>query len=237
MWKRRCLKCVSALKLESLRVYFSAVTVFPAISAGSFCCKGSWSSCRCLLLLSLSSIQSLPGISAVKLVSLQMFFLLSLCTLHMPAWSFCCKAGVPVIAGVPAGVSAVTVLLAICTGIFCFSSSTCCRWSPYSVGFHAVLDVLLLQASQVLSFLLLLGSSCFSDSPMLFWHPCVLFWKYLNFLTSVLLFLCRSHRNQEQFYGSCLCYYSGYYIGSENDIYIFRRSMVYTASYSWFTMQ
>jgi hypothetical protein len=182
-------------------VSFSAVIVLLAISAWRFCCKAgvpagvflcchflpsnlcmefllkSWSTCMCLSLLSLSYLQSLHGVSVIKL---RVPVLLKLESLQV---SF----------------PTVTVLLAIC-----FSSSTCCRWSPYSVGFHAVLDVLLLQASKLLPLLLLLGSSCFSEST-LFWHPCVLFWKYLNFLTSVLLFLCRSHRNQEQFYGSCLC--------------------------------
>jgi hypothetical protein len=115
--------------------------------------------------------------------------------LAISAGSFCCKVGVPVVVRV-----------------------------PVYIDFHAVLDVLLLLASPVLSFLLLLGSSCFSEY-ILFWHPCVLFWKYLHILTSVLLF-CRRHRNQEQFYGSCLCYYSGYTIGSENDIYIHKQTLL-----------
>ncbi len=132
--------------------------------------------------MSLESLQLQVAFSAITFIP------------SISAWSFCCKTGVP------AGVCH-------CLPRYICREFLLLIWSPFCRVLHALLDVLLLLASQLLPFLLLLGSSWFSES-MLFWHPpCVLFWKYLNFLTSVLLF-CRSHRNQEQFYGSCLCYYT-----------------------------
>ncbi len=78
-----CCKLESLLSLESLQLSFSAVTVFPAISAGSFCCNLESPLSLESLQVSFSDVTVFPAISA---------------------GSFCYIPGVPVVAGVPAGV-------------------------------------------------------------------------------------------------------------------------------------
>jgi hypothetical protein len=122
----------------------SAFTVFPANSAGSFCCKLEyhcrWSPCKCLFLLSLSFLQSLHGVPAVNLEfplsqeSLQVSFSVFCVTVFpaISAWSFCFKVGVPFVAGVPACVFLCCHCLAISAGSFC-----CKPGVPVVTGVHS----------------------------------------------------------------------------------------------------
>ncbi len=96
------------------------VTVFPSISVRSFCCKAGVPAGVFRSLLSLPYLQSLHGISAVNLEYLlplesqQEAFSAVTFFLAISAWSFCCKAGVPVVTGVPTGVVPLTSACSTC---------------------------------------------------------------------------------------------------------------------------